>query len=157
MPFRHLRITRLGAVAVVCATLACGIPRDPEGTLERVRGGTLRVGVIHAPPWVTVEHLDSDPRGLEIDLVRGLAGAVDADLEFTVGGETALIERLEEFELDLVVGGLDDDSPFGEQVGFIRPYMTAGDRDHVVAGPPGENAWLRVVEAYFKAHAPETT
>lgn len=94
MPFRHRRITRLGAVSVVCATLACGIPRDPEGTLERVRGGPLRVGVIHAPPWVTVEHLDSDPRGLEIDLV---------------------------------------------------------------AGPPGENAWLRVVEAHFKAHAPETT
>lgn len=154
MPFRSLRTTRLGAAAL-CAALACGLPRDPEGTLERVRGGTLRVGVVHSPPWVTIEHRDADPAGREVELARGLADALGARLEFTVGGETALIDRLREFELDLVLAGLDDDSPFGDEVGFIRPYVTAGDRDHVVAGPPGENAWLRVVEAHFHARAPE--
>lgn len=155
MPLRLPRAPCAAALLLACVALACGLPRDSEGTLERVRGGTLRVGAIHAPPWVTVEHRDSDPRGREIELVRGLADALGARVEFTVGGETALFERLGEFRLDLVVGGLDDDSPYAEQVGFIRPYVEAGGKGHVVAGPPGENAWLRVVEAYFHAHAPE--
>jgi polar amino acid transport system substrate-binding protein len=29
---------------------SCGIPRDPRGTLDRVRGGTLRVGVAERAP-----------------------------------------------------------------------------------------------------------
>jgi polar amino acid transport system substrate-binding protein len=155
MPLRVLRAPCAASVLLVCAALACRLPRDPEGTLERVRGGTVRVGAIHSPPWVTVEHRDSDPYGLEIDLVRGLADAMGARVEFTVGGETALFERLGEFELDLVVGGLADDSPYADEVGLTRPYVEAGGKGHVVAGPPGENAWLRVVEAYFHAHAPE--
>lgn len=155
MPARLLRAPRTASLLLACAALACGLPRDPEGTLERVRGGTLRVGAIHSPPWVVVEHRDSDPHGSEVDLARGLADSLGARVEFTVGGETALFERLGEFQLDLVVGGLDDDSPFGDEVGFIRPYARAGGKGHVVAGPPGENAWLRVVESWFHAHAPE--
>src|SRR5215203_4602995 len=40
------------AIATVCAT-ACGLPRDADGTLDRVRNGTLRVGVAVDTPWVT--------------------------------------------------------------------------------------------------------
>ena len=30
----------------------CDLPRDTHGTLDRVRGDTLRVGVTEAPPFV---------------------------------------------------------------------------------------------------------
>lgn len=38
------------------ALAACGatIPTDPDGTLETVRGGTLRAGVSPAEPWTEV-------------------------------------------------------------------------------------------------------
>ena len=32
--------------ACLLALAACGLPKDPEETLERVRGGELRVGVL---------------------------------------------------------------------------------------------------------------
>ena len=46
---------RIGIIATLGAAVlltGCGveIPADPEDTLERVRGGTLRVGVSPNPP-----------------------------------------------------------------------------------------------------------
>jgi polar amino acid transport system substrate-binding protein len=61
-------------------TAGCQFPRDPEGTLERVRGGTLRVGVLDDPPWVALS--GAAPMGAEADLVREFAGSIDADVEW---------------------------------------------------------------------------
>lgn len=33
----------------------CDLPRDPEQTFERVRGGTLRVGITARPPWTSFD------------------------------------------------------------------------------------------------------
>jgi len=41
-----------GLLAFATAS-ACNLPRDADGTLNRVTGGPLRVGVIVHPPWVT--------------------------------------------------------------------------------------------------------
>src|SRR3712207_7643050 len=57
-----LSILRSAALASLLALVAaaCDLPRDPEGTLQRVRGGTMRVGVVERRPWTTfprsVEH-----------------------------------------------------------------------------------------------------
>jgi len=39
---------RLAAAFALCALFAAcaGLPRDPEGTLRRVEGGRLRVGLV---------------------------------------------------------------------------------------------------------------
>ena len=41
------------AALLVPLLAGCGlkIPTDPEGTLDRVSGGTLRAGISHNPPW----------------------------------------------------------------------------------------------------------
>ena len=45
----------LAAVALLAVLIAgCGIPRDPESTLDRVRGGTLRAGITASEPWTTL-------------------------------------------------------------------------------------------------------
>ena len=67
------RVTLL--VTVVTALFAgCGvtIPTDPEGTLERVSGGTLRVGVSPNPPWTEVTQ-GAEPTGTEVRLVEEFA------------------------------------------------------------------------------------
>ena len=46
----------------------CRFPVDTAGTLERVRDGTLRVGVIDSPPFAVV-HADQEPTGIEVELV----------------------------------------------------------------------------------------
>jgi polar amino acid transport system substrate-binding protein len=143
-------------VAVVTSLLdACGvsIPTDPEGTLERVTGGTLRVGVSPNPPWTEVRG-DAEPTGTEVGLVKEFAASLPAKVSWTVGGEEALIKRLEIGELDLVIGGLTADTPWEEHAAITKPYGEAmgveGKRiELVMAAPPGENAYLLKLEKFL--------
>lgn len=128
--------------AGLTAVPACDLPRDPEETLERVRGGTLRVGVIENEPWTRVD--GDEVSGVEADLVREFAATLDADVAWVLAGPDAL-EALEHFELDLVVGGLDHRDPWKQRVGLTRPWFVeevcigergaaAGDPVYVEAG-----------------------
>jgi hypothetical protein len=42
----------LSIIAVAICTIDCGIPHDAAGTLQYVRDGALRVGVVAHAPWV---------------------------------------------------------------------------------------------------------
>ncbi|MEX2494954.1 MAG: transporter substrate-binding domain-containing protein [Woeseia sp.] len=96
-------------------------PVDPERTLQKVRGGSLRAGVIHAPPWVIAE---GDPSGVEADLVRHLARDFAADIEWVRGAPDQLLVLLEEHELDILIGGFEKSSPVTKKVGKTRPYAS---------------------------------
>lgn len=130
---------------------ACNLPRDPESTRDRVHDGVLRVGVIEDAPWASRD-AHGRPRGVEVELTEALAHELGAELRWNFGGETRLMAALGDFELDLVIGGLDDDSPYREHAAFTRPYYVGDGRPHVLAAPPGENAWLMSVERFLGAH-----
>lgn len=125
------------ARVATCALLLCAAcgnyPRDPEGTLERVRGGALRVGVAEASPWTSLA--GGTPAGVEPALVQELARELGARVEWVPGSETLLLEALERGELDLVVGGLDSRTPWKrKRIAITDPYYT----DTLVVGlPPG--------------------
>src|SRR5206468_1139988 len=56
---------------------ACGLPRDPEKTSERVASThELRVGVTDNRAWADAS--TTEPSGLEPDLVREFAGRIGA-------------------------------------------------------------------------------
>jgi polar amino acid transport system substrate-binding protein len=132
-------------VAVLALLLAgCGIPRDPEGTLERVRGRTLRAGITASAPWTTLE--GGRPGGVEVELVERFAEELGARVEWVDGSEADLIAALEMRELDLVVGGLTADTPWQAKAAITRSYATTRV---VVAVPssqplPEDIAGLRV-------------
>lgn len=132
------------------------MPTNPDGTLDRVRGGVLRVGVSPAPPWTAPASDGSapGPGGIEPDLVRAFAETLDAEVEWTSGGEQALVDGLERDELDLVVGGLTADSPWVDHATLTYPYAQAtgpeGDKElHVMAVQVGENAFLVELERFL--------
>lgn len=146
---------RISLPLLLLAVAGCDLPRDPEGTLERVRGGTLRAGVVPNPPWVVVEA--GRVRGVEPALVRRFARSLDARIEWVAGTESELLERLETRDLDLVAGGLTRSNPWGSRVGLTRPYpapsgYAPGER-RVLAVPPGENAWLVRLERFLHRRA----
>jgi polar amino acid transport system substrate-binding protein len=120
------------AFAAAALLLACGIPRDPEGTLERVQGGRMRVGILERPPWATLE--GGKPSGVEVDLVEGFARSLDAEIDWFPGSEAELFTALEKRELDLAIGGFTDDDPWAQKVTFTQPYAII---EVVVAAPPG--------------------
>jgi hypothetical protein len=159
----HEVIMRGGGIARATAACAlvllsltgCGaaVPTDPDGTLERARGGVLRVGVTDNGRWVGVREGD-DPVGTEPDLVRSFAAVIDADVAWTSGSEQELVRELEDGELDLVVGGLTDDTPWSEKAGMTRPYTEStdergGTRKHVMLVRMGENDFLLELDRFL--------
>lgn len=152
-------VRKLAAAVVVAAFLtSCGtdIPADPKDTLEQARNGVLRVGVSPNPPWTEL-HDHAEPTGLETELVRRFAARLDAQVEWTEGGEQPLVDALEHGELDLIVGGLTKDSPWTEKAALTRPFATTGDgrggtAEHVMAVRMGENGFLVELETFLDNH-----
>lgn len=160
-PRSRQRTARTGPVAVVLMVIAalfltaCSIPfpRDTDGSLDRITGGALRVGVSENPPWTEVAD-DGGVTGREVDLLAGFAQGQDATVEWTPGAESELIMAMARGDLDVVVGGLTSDSPWEMEVALTRPYAQEvtpdGDTEEMVmATPLGENALLVALETYL--------
>jgi polar amino acid transport system substrate-binding protein len=142
--------SRTGSTLLLVSALACDLPRDPEDTLERVRGGTLRVGVAHNPPWVV--HTATGARGVEPVLATLIARQLDARITWIHGAQSQLLSDLHDRRLDLVLGGLTADLPWKTEVAFTRPFYDdprTGEQ-HVMAAPAGENAWLLYLERQLR-------
>ncbi|MDB4916955.1 MAG: ABC-type transporter, periplasmic subunit family 3 [Gemmatimonadetes bacterium] len=133
--------------------MSCDLPRDADGTLNRVRGGVLRVGVAENRPWT--QRVDTGVTGLEVRLARELASELDARPAWRVGSEASLLEALKARQLDLVIGGFTASSPWNGRVAFTRPYEQGRSPVHVLATSPGENAWLVRVDQFLQAHGAE--
>jgi polar amino acid transport system substrate-binding protein len=117
----------LGVFALLLAAVAatgCEFPRDPRGTLEQVRGGTMRVGVVANEPWTLVE--DGEASGVEVELLRGFAGELGAEAVFVQGSVPELLEAARLGEVDVVAGGFTSTSPGvseGKEAGVTSPYL----------------------------------
>ncbi len=150
------RFARLVVTALALALLAgCGltVPSDPEGTLDRVRGDVLRVGATHHEPWVVVTG-DGDPTGDEPALLEEFAAELDAEIMWTVGNEESLVEALERGDLDVVVGGFTDTTPWSDRAAATVPYTEAPGSDgapqkHVMLVHLGENRFLVALETFL--------
>ena len=149
------RFSRCAALCAVLVASGCNdLPRDMRGTLDDVRGQTLRAGVVsEREPWV--ERRDGGASGIEADLIERFASRLGARVSWTWGTEQRLVERLERRELHLVAAGFDETSPWSKRVGMTRPYFESEEDwerrvRHVLAVPPGENAWLRQLERFLR-------
>lgn len=137
------------ALLTGCSTL---FPTDPEGTLERVEDGTLRVGVSQNPPWVETPD-GQEPQGKEPDLIRNFATGIGAGVEWTENGEEQLFDALERGDLDMVIGGFTDQTPWTEYGAVTRPYTEeqhGGTKEkHVMVVRMGENAFQVELEKFL--------
>jgi ABC-type amino acid transport substrate-binding protein len=157
---RQRRRAALGPLALLAlgAVTGCGvtIPTDPDGTLDRSRGGVIRVGVSANPPWTELpQGTDTEqPAGIEPELVTAFAESLDAEVEWTAGGEEALARQLEEGLLDVVVGGFTATTPWSRHAALTVPYVEVVGPDgkpepHVMATAMGENAFLVELERFL--------
>lgn len=136
---------RLLALAATAAALACDVPRDAESTLERVRDtGVLRAGAVSNPPFVVTS--GGGVSGPEAAVVEAFAEAHGAAVTWVVASEEELVERLERFQLDVVVGGITKKNPFAKKVGATLPLYELAGKQHVILTPPGENGFLLALD-----------
>lgn len=128
-------------VACLCALLlgCSSYPRDVDSTAERVTGGTLRVGMIEGAPAAA---------GRERQLIAALARELHSRPVLEAGSAEPLLLRLEEGELDLVVGTFAAATPWSTRVTFSKPLLPAPDAKHEskAAVRLGEHRWSMVVD-----------
>jgi polar amino acid transport system substrate-binding protein len=151
----RLILALLSSTFVCLLAAGCGltVPADPEKTLERVTGSTMRVGVSPNPPWTDISGA-GEVSGTEVDLVREFAGTLQAQVEWVVGGEQPLIAALERGELQLVIGGFNSETPWTAKAAITKPYAETRDPEGkrkklVMAAPIGENAFLLALENFL--------
>ncbi len=118
------------------AFTGCQIPKDPKRTFEKVKAEkVLRVGVIANESWVKRSET-GDPTGAEAELVKEFARKINSRPRWIPGGEYELFEALKNYELDLIIGGLAESSPYSKHAAFTNPYFT---EKIVVGTPKGES------------------
>ena len=152
------RWRRAWSVPLLILTLCiagCGftVPSDPQGTLDRVRGGELRAGASASGELVTVD--GSKVGGSLAELVEAFAQSLDAKVTWTVGSEEDLVDGLEAGDLDLAIGGMTDATPWSTRVAVTRGYesIPGAKAPVVVLLPLGENAWQAAIEGYLDKEA----
>jgi ABC-type amino acid transport substrate-binding protein len=122
---------------------ACNFPRDADGTLDRVGGGALRVGVSEHRPWVVQRNGKAE--GIEPSLIARWAESLNAKVEWSPGSESELAKALEEGRYDLLIGGFTTSSPWVSKAAPTQPYY----RDHVILARQGENALLLSLDRFL--------
>ncbi|HEY5723026.1 MAG TPA: hypothetical protein VIT45_11960 [Allosphingosinicella sp.] len=133
-------IRPLLSIALLAASAGCGsIPADPDGTLERVRAeGRYRVGLIAS------SNRPLAPERAQA-LLRRLSVATGARASIEPGPAEPLLARLEEGELDLVVGEFAEPSPWASKVTITEPIAANGPTALAAAARNGENAWIALL------------
>jgi hypothetical protein len=132
------------------AVASCGdIPRDQQGTLKRIREeGVMRVGLVTGS-----ESAVEAPR-LRTLVQRSAAAAGGRPLVLEDAAEPLLL-RLEEGDLDLVVGAFDRSTPWSRRVHLLPPIAreTRGkaEVETTAAARNGENGWIMLLEREAKA------
>ena len=130
--------------ALLMAASCADFPRDPEGTLDRVRGErSYRVGLV-AP-------LQPDrPEPKVGALLERVSRAAGARPRLESGDAEPLLIRLKEGELDLVIGRFEAKSPWKRLVSFgpaLRVEEHGKAKIHLIpAMRNGENAWISLIE-----------
>jgi hypothetical protein len=135
---------RLSLLLVCHALSACGsLPRDPDGTLDRVRAQHLvRVGLIAD---------GGDPVGdrESAAFLQRVGAATGARVALRKGASEPLLLDLNAGRLDLVIGTLSPDSPWASEVAILKPIAEPVAPQHLVVTPiarNGENKWIMLLE-----------
>ena len=142
-------VARFWPLALSLSLAACGLPRDPEQTSNRISAThELRVGVTDNREWVDAS--GAEPQGIEPDLIRDFAARIGAKILWTRGSEASLAKSLKRHELDLAAGGFDAKTPWKSIAGVSQPFAETGDKKkHVLLTAPGENRFILTLDTFL--------
>lgn len=137
------------ATSAVLALAGCGL-QIPAGSLERITGGQVRVGIAAGTVPGAPEAGGGPASGMLVAALEDFAQSRDARLVWSAGGEEHLVDQLEAGELDLAVGDMTDQTPWADRVSVTRGYAVDGsEQAYVVLLPLGENALQSALETFL--------
>ena len=143
---RSAILISLLALSLFAPSGCSNLPRDPKETLRQLSSRPIRVGLVEHPPWVV--RTSGEPAGVEVELVRNFAGQLGTTTDWHWGGEQEQLEALQHYQLDIVIGGLTDQTPWSKYVGFTSAYF---EETYRVATPAGSQlANIKGAEVYVR-------
>ncbi len=115
---------------MVVALTGCRYPVNIERPMADMEGGELNIGLSESPPWVI--DTDQGPAGLEVEIIQALAENMGATINWHWGSEGNLLAALSQYQLDLVIGGLTQDSNVSALAAPTKAYY----QSHYSVGVP---------------------
>ena len=130
----------IGLVVILISTLAAFLqhihfPKDAEKTLDKVSNGTIRVGFTNAGPWVYPSATGA--QGIEADIVTNFAQTLHAKIDWVEVTEEQLFNALKRGEINILIGGITDKTPWKEEIGLTKPYI---ETSIVIAQPSAQSS-----------------
>jgi hypothetical protein len=143
----EMKFAPLLAVVLIACAGCSDLPKDPGGTLERIaHERQFRVGIVSSRSGVAAAHEA---------LIARLAAATGSRPAIEHDAAEPLLIRLEDGELDLVLGEFEREGPWTTQVHMFPALArrSTGSRETVVAAAAanGENGWIMVVDREARA------
>lgn len=131
---RAPRFFVLVLVALLTSALGCrSVPvgyhassSDVESLHRILESGALRVGMSGTQPPLNMKNKAGELIGLDVDLARALAEAMDLDLVLVEMPFANLISSLEDGKIDLVISSLTITPARNARVAFAGPYLISG-------------------------------
>jgi len=136
-------ILRAFLFLALLAVAACGdFPRDPDGTLDRIRAQRqFKVGII-----ASAAPIGEDRQQLFLQRVSATAHAQPA---IETGASESLLAKLEAGALDLVIGEMDAKTPWAKRITLLPPLGEQVGKEghtHLAAmARNGENGWIALL------------
>lgn len=84
-----------------------------------------------------------------MELIKGFAESIDADVEWYSAPESVLAGKIKEDQLDIVIGGLTSTSPWSTHMALTRPYTKVDGESMVMGTRLGENELMVALERYL--------
>ena len=114
-------------LAVPLSAVAAKGKNDHAPVLARIaKSGTLRVGMSAGQPPFNVTNRHGNVIGMDVDLARLLARALDVELEIVERPFGDLLPALADGKVDLVISGMTSTLPRNMQAAFVGPYFVTG-------------------------------
>lgn len=120
-------------------------PKDPQDSWNEAKNEGLRVGVVNNPPFTSVTQ--DTFAGDEVDMVREFAHQNNLKVIFDSGNESDLIEKIENYQLHILIGGFVKKTIWKKKASTTSPY----NKDHVFLIPKGENKLVMKLDSYLKS------
>ena len=124
----------IAVVLVLVALIGCrggafGPPSRPsakDGVHRIVASGQLRVGISGVQPPLNMKNKAGELIGLDVDLARALATAMNVELVLVERPFSGLLTDLDKSDVDLVISSLTITPARNARVAFAGPYMISG-------------------------------
>ncbi|MEX0965853.1 MAG: transporter substrate-binding domain-containing protein [Bacteroidia bacterium] len=118
-----MKFIQIFYLLAITLLFACDdFPKDPENTLERIKGKTIRVGIAEDGKWSG--YYTGEAIGIEAEIIKAYAKTLNANIEWYPGSQEHLIGLLKEYQIDIAIGGFTESSVFKSHAGFTQPYFT---------------------------------